>query len=746
MNRLTRFFLLATFVIAILLIVILQFISNRSINHLISGNQEMLEDFHVKSDFNELKENMSILESRLKGLVISGYIRDTEYLRPELQNINHTLELLDKNRFNSNVHPYLKELKELIAEKILFNRQVLDTLRFRGKPAAELMINSHKGAQLAAAINNDIIRISELHRAKLTTLIESADNSGRKAKAIGTLMAITATLASVLTFSYALFKVNQQQKLIGLLNISEQKALKAGRAKEDFLSNMSHEIRTPLNAILGFTHLLSQKQLEQESKGYVQTIQKSGENLLTIINDVLDLSKIEAGEIRFEKLSFNIRELVQGIERIFRPKSEEMKLRFVTEMDQSIPYILLGDPAKLNQILVNILSNAFKFTSSGEIIFAVSKGKETEGNRVELVMTTKDTGIGIDKDRIDRIFERFKQAEDSITRKYGGTGLGLSIVKELVELQGGTVSVVSVPGRGSTFTVILPFEKIAEASQHVDESAPPESPIEKKQLSAIKILVVEDNKINQLLLQHIFKKWGIPFSVVNNGREAIAELEHHHYQLILMDIQMPEMDGYSATTYIRNRLHNNTPIIAMTAHAMTGEKEKCLSYGMNNYISKPLKEDILYRMIVEYTGLLQIPVSHSGNTGSSNQLPGRQYQFIQLDYLNEVAAGDNNYKRIVTTQFLAAVPEELEAMKNALKQNNLIALRKYAHNFKTTISVMGLNNVLNPGLDILESETSSVEQFHFLLNTIIHHSEGALNEAQSFLQYLNNTKVVASDI
>src|SRR4030095_1594590 len=349
------------------------------------------------------------------------------------------------------------------------------------------------------------------------------------------------------SFSYVAYKVRQQQHLITRLNISEKKAKVAAQAKENFLANMSHEIRTPLNAILGFTNLLQRRDLDKESKGIILTIQRSGENLLAIINDVLDLSKIEAGMMRIESAPFSIRGLIHSIETMFLLKAAEKQLLLTTSVNSDMPDTLEGDATRLTQILVNLLGNAIKFTSSGNIAVRVEKNGITD-NTVNTLIKVSDTGIGIEKEKLNTIFERFQQAEDTVTRRYGGTGLGLSIVQELVLLQHGAITADSRPGTGTTFSITIPYKISSEIITPVSKSLPEEI---ETGFDDVKVLVVEDNEINQSLIRHLFDSWNLAFEIAGNGKEALEKLTYRHYDLVLMDIQMPEMDGYSATQEIR---------------------------------------------------------------------------------------------------------------------------------------------------------------------------------------------------
>jgi CheY-like chemotaxis protein/two-component sensor histidine kinase len=386
--------------------------------------------------------------------------------------------------------------------------------------------------------------------------------------------------------------------MIADLNESRRKIKEASSLKEQFLANMSHEIRTPMNAIIGFTNILKRTNLEAEQRSYVQNIHSAGENLLALINDILDLSKIEAGMIQLEETNFSLRSLIGSIAAMLDEKIKEKKLYLTTEIKEAVPDIVTGDAARLTQILVNLLGNAIKFTEVGGVKLIVDV-LHVDKDKVNLKFNIIDTGIGIAKEKQEAIFERFQQAEAETSRRFGGTGLGLSIVKELVELQGGSLSLESKPGKGSEFIMQIEYKLPDEEKMLSEALAAAE--INTVSLNEVKVLIAEDNPMNQQLIKHLMKNWVIDHTIVNNGAEAVEALKNENFSIVLMDIQMPEMDGYTATAVIRNELKLQIPIIAMTAHAMMGEKEKCLQLGMNDYISKPLKETILYNIIAQYS-------------------------------------------------------------------------------------------------------------------------------------------------
>lgn len=369
----------------------------------------------------------------------------------------------------------------------------------------------------------------------------------------------------------------------------------AVQSKQQFLSNMSHEIRTPMNAIIGFTNVMLKTDLSSKQKEFLRAIKTSGEALTVLINDILDLAKVEAGKMSFEKRPFKMEESISAMLHLFETKIQEKNLELIKHYDRNIPELLVGDPIRLHQIILNLMSNAEKFTKSGKITVGV-KLLESDDAAVTLEFAVSDTGIGIAEAHIADIFENFQQASTGTSRLYGGTGLGLAIVKQLVETQGGSISVKSKMGQGSTFSFVLKFEKT---------NIQPEVKIDHQQSDAvnkdIKVLVVEDVALNQLLIKTLLDDFGFRHEGALNGKLAIEKLQQDTYDIILMDLQMPEMDGFEATQYIRNTLKSSIPIIALTADVTTVDFDKCKALGMDDYLSKPVDDKLLYSKIVSLT-------------------------------------------------------------------------------------------------------------------------------------------------
>jgi CheY-like chemotaxis protein/two-component sensor histidine kinase len=457
----------------------------------------------------------------------------------------------------------------------------------------------------------------------------------------------------------------------------------------------------------------------------VQTIERSGENLLAIVNDILDISKIEAGMMRIEHVPFSLRGLIHSVETMVQPRAKDKGIQLNTEIDNTIPDILEGDPVRLTQILNNLLGNALKFTSAGAVTLKVAAETVT-GNNVKIKMQVSDTGIGIEAQKLKHIFGRFEQADDTITRQYGGTGLGLSIVRDLVELQGGTIEVESKAGAGTIFYVTIPYT--VSTRQIIDHHTIAESPSVEAASSNVKVLVTEDNEFNQSLISHIFKSWDLPFEIANNGLEAIEKLKANKYDLVLMDIQMPVMDGYTAARKIRNELKLAVPVIAMTAHAMPGEREKCLSYGMNDYIAKPIKQEQLSLLISRFTPFVQPGVKKE--TTAVTAAPG--YKYIKLDYLHEVSAGNTTYEKEATQKFIKAIPLAMESLSASVKTGDEQKMRSIAHNLRTTVSIMGLNEALDPLLDEVEYYKGDEQRLQKAIEAIQEICKEAIKEAELF--------------
>ncbi|MGY5847120.1 ATP-binding protein [Salegentibacter sp. HM20] len=479
-------------------------------------------------------------------------------------------------------------------------------------------------------------------------------------------------------------------KVVKVIKISEDitKELKAEKAlrrakesaeelniqKDNFVANISHELRTPIHAVLGFADLLMHKEVDELKKGHLQAIRTAGDKLLFIINDLLDLSKMEAGVLQFEEAAFNLREVVSGVFSILRLKAEQKNLDFRFEIDPEIPEYLVGDKNRLAQVLINLLGNALKFTSEGKVELKV-QAKPGSKSGSELNFKIIDTGIGIEKDKLEHIFDRFTQATEDTSRKYGGTGLGLNISRQLIEKQGGSLEVKSKPGKGSEFSFNLVFKKANQTGD--DEVA--ESDLNSNLLEG-NILLCEDNELNQRLMRALLEAKGFNLEIVSNGRLALQKVAEKDFDLIFMDLQMPEMGGLEATRLLRNK-NINIPVVALTANFLMVEKQACFDAGMDDYLSKPFKKEELFSKIERH---LQLQIKR-GDT--QKNLP--ENSVLKLENLEELSMGNKDFQKEMISLFLKQSAQTKAEMTQALAENNLSLLAAEAHKLKASFGILG---------------------------------------------------------
>jgi CheY-like chemotaxis protein/nitrogen-specific signal transduction histidine kinase len=475
----------------------------------------------------------------------------------------------------------------------------------------------------------------------------------------------------------------------------------AAKAKQQFLSNMSHEIRTPMNAIIGFTKVTLKTDLTAKQKEYLSAIKESGDTLIVLINDILDLAKVDSGKMTFEKIPFKLASSISAMLHLFETKIQENNLALVKEYDANIPAILLGDSVRLHQIILNLVSNAVKFTSEGKITVRVHLLKEDE-EKVTVEFSVSDTGIGIAESKIEHIFENFQQASSGTSRLYGGTGLGLAISKQLVESQGGKISVKSKINEGSTFSFTLDFFKTK--GEPVSDTAIVELDTETKD---IKVLVVEDIMLNQLLMKTLLGDLGFEYDMASNGKIAIEKLLTNSFDIILMDLQMAEMNGFEATEYIRNNMNSKIPIIALTADVTTVDLAKCKAVGMNDYITKPVNEELLYSKIVE---LVEKPRTlKDGTGGKDGKNKSKKLKFVDLGYLNHHTKSDPKLMMELISAYLEQTPPLISTMKKSLQDKDWNSLQDAVHKMIPSFSIMGIGTEFENIAKKVQEHTNNIQ-------------------------------------
>jgi PAS domain S-box-containing protein len=502
------------------------------------------------------------------------------------------------------------------------------------------------------------------------------------------------------TYRYLEFNsinLRNKEKINGLIldcrDITQRKKdaeelLRLQKAKEQFLANISHEVRTPINGIAGMATLLSIEQNPEERQTYLNAIKHSAENLKVIINDILDIAAIQSGKLKFEKVPFNLSDLLPSTVNTFKFQAREKKLTLEFTIDEKSNRMLVGDPVRLNQILINLLGNAIKFTHHGSIWLNCSLLREDK-NTSWVQFSVKDTGVGIPAEKLETIFESFSQADTSVTRKYGGSGLGLTIVKQLVEMQNGSISVESKENVGSVFTITIPYLHGKASLLTKKMPAASDKDIFSYSMQNLSVLLVEDNDINRLYAQSVLRRWNCKTDTAENGLVAIERIKSKRYDVVLMDIQMPVMDGYETTKAIRMMPSplNTVPIVALTANATRTDVDKCLAAGMNDYLAKPFTPEDLFHKLFDDLKLKS----------------SEEQSLFDLNYLKKVSGNNEEFIREMILTFTNTLPPILKDIHLAMSMKDWLKTGKLIHQIKPSLTLMGIHALKEPVSEIEEA-------------------------------------------
>lgn len=552
----------------------------------------------LKSVIDNINDDSALISTKTEAyiqlseleLIKNNYPQAIDYLNLALLN----------NKYGNKDVKFTKRIYKLLSTSYEKNNNILSSNLY-------LKRYVHLTDSLSKLNNNNLTEntVDKIQFDKQLKTIEQLDKerkSQQKTLQFSKLISILSiALISILSLlSFSLYKNNKirtsTNKLLKdknkELTLEKEKAERASKARADFLSTVSHELRTPLNAINGITYLLLHEKPKASQLNYLKSLEFSGNYLLNFINDILEINRLESDKVFIEKINFNLLELCENISASFKEFINENNINFHFNIDRSVNYNLKGDPTKLSQILINLLNNAIKFSKDGDVWFTINSKTEAD-NSIVLFFEIKDNGIGIAKDKQEAIFDSFSQGSVEINRTYGGTGLGLSIVKKILEIMGSQIHLMSEPGKGSTFSFELEFEKGIKENITVDNNYNIEFVNRKN------ILLVEDNKINQMITQKMLEKRGITCKIIDNGEDAIEEVKNNHFDLILMDVHLPGINGTETTSEIR-KFNNITPIIALTAISLNENREMLLSYGMNEVITKPFEPEHFYSVVTKY--------------------------------------------------------------------------------------------------------------------------------------------------
>ncbi|MFN8248524.1 MAG: ATP-binding protein [Ferruginibacter sp.] len=675
MKRSYSFFIWIVLVVLGLMtvLVITQLNTSQSVNRLVNGNRQAAATFAINNRLENIVNTSFDIESKLLAERIVPNNTRQNGLQDSIAGLRTKAATLDKVINEAAISTSMDSVLVFLNHQLQLSTAILNSAN------NTVLIDSLRKLHLSDSIYTHALELqTRLEKTLSATLVENNKVAARVSW-LNKLLAFTALIAVLILATIILRRQIMQFILIRDLEQARKLALQSVKVKDQFLANMSHEIRTPLNALKGFSRLLSKTELNDEQREYSNIINNSSESLLHIVNDILDLSKLEAGSLQLKNRPFQLRPLLQTLKATYAASAAEKKLDFIIYVADNVPGMLVADAERLNQVLVNLVSNAIKFTNEGWVRLSIELTGTTSGSNT-IKFSVQDTGIGIPFDKQVQIFERFEQLDNAFVRQQGGTGLGLAITKTLVEAMGGNIAVNSEPGKGSTFSFSVAFPLQAqpvkeEGSKQLQNQGMITDPAKKR------VLIAEDNKVNQLLVSKLLEPYSLSVKYVSNGHEVISALENEDFDLLLMDVQMPVMDGITATKTIRSRLAKPIPIVGMTAYVQPNEIERCYAAGMNDYVAKPINEEQFFAVLKKYIYL-----------GSLQTLEARvEKRHLDTDFtfLYDLCNGNGPAVKMVLAELDKQLPVDIRSLENALSLHDRSALKSIVHHLKSTLSPLG---------------------------------------------------------
>jgi signal transduction histidine kinase/DNA-binding response OmpR family regulator len=664
-----------------ILVVAAQVLTKRNINGLKVGNKEAVITFTINNRLQELV-NLSF-ELNAKMVTQASKSVKRQSLLDSLNMMGYRSSVLEKLNASNTTRIEFEHLNDLISQQVEYSMQILQEKNDIKR------IDSLQKMKIVDSVYSSALLLQKHLEKDLQQTLNKNTEASSFLSAYNKTLAIIAIVAVFILCTIIINRHIRQRQLIEQLEAATAAARESALIKDQFLANMSHEIRTPLNAIKGFSHLLAQTDLGPDQQKYTAIINESSSNLLHIVNDILDISKMEAGKLRITNKEFDLYRILQTTEQMFGNAANEKGLTYSQSMQPDVPLKVMGDPDRLLQILINLISNGIKFTNKGfvKIIVAVAQRDDT---KIWIEFLVEDTGMGIPGDKKEEVFKRFEQLHTGKDAVIQGTGLGLSIVKNLAMLMGGEVTLKSEFGKGTSFKVLLPFTE-SKSVEHLDEQMASNLETDSYFPDAV-VLVAEDNKVNQLLIRSVLNSYKITAEIVENGEDVIKAVSKRRYHLILMDIQMPIMDGYDTTELLRKQMNLTTPIIAMTAFALPGEREKCLQAGMNDYLAKPIDMLQLQHVLKKHLG--EKENMYATTIDSKNH----------INFILQLSGGDVVIAQRILKQIQNEMPVTSAKLAAMYEKEEYDTLKPLLHHMVSTFSPLGNETTVIKEIEMAKEE------------------------------------------